>query len=57
MAMYKMGGSCRDAKGLFLYPALRYPYYKTLKNPAFYTLLYIQVRKSDDNSFLSPTFL
>ena len=29
---------------------------KTLKNPAFYTLLYIQVRKSDDNSFLSPTF-
>lgn len=35
MAMYKMGGSCRDAKGLFLYPALRYPYYKTLKNPAF----------------------
>lgn len=51
-----MGGSCRDAKGLFLYPALRYPYYKTLKNPAFYTLLYIQVRKSDDNSFLSPTF-
>lgn len=29
---------------------------KTLKNSAFYTLLYIQVRKSDDNSFLSPTF-
>ena len=29
---------------------------KTLKNPAFYTLLYIQVRKSDDNPFLSPTF-
>lgn len=29
---------------------------KTLKTPAFYTLLYIQVRKSDDNSFLSPTF-
>ena len=29
---------------------------KTLKNPAFYTLLYIQVRKNDDNSFLSPTF-
>ena len=29
---------------------------KILKNPAFYTLLYIQVRKSDDNSFLSPTF-
>lgn len=29
---------------------------KTLKNPAFYTLLYIQVRKSDDNFFLSPTF-
>ena len=29
---------------------------KTLKNPAFYTLSYIQVRKSDDNSFLSPTF-
>ncbi len=29
---------------------------KTLKNPAFYTLLYIQVRKSDDNSFLSPTY-
>lgn len=29
---------------------------KTLKNPAFYTLLYIQVKKSDDNSFLSPTF-
>ena len=29
---------------------------KTLKNPAFFTLLYIQVRKSDDNSFLSPTF-
>ena len=29
---------------------------KTLKNPAFYTLLYIQVRKSDDNSFLYPTF-
>ena len=29
---------------------------KTLKNPAFYILLYIQVRKSDDNSFLSPTF-
>lgn len=29
---------------------------KTLKNPAFYTLLYIQERKSDDNSFLSPTF-
>ena len=29
---------------------------KTLKNPVFYTLLYIQVRKSDDNSFLSPTF-
>ena len=29
---------------------------KTLKNPAFYTLLYIQVSKSDDNSFLSPTF-
>lgn len=29
---------------------------KTLKNPAFYTLLYIQVRKSDENSFLSPTF-
>ena len=29
---------------------------KTLKNPAFYTLLHIQVRKSDDNSFLSPTF-
>ena len=29
---------------------------KALKNPAFYTLLYIQVRKSDDNSFLSPTF-
>lgn len=29
---------------------------KTLKNPAFYTLLYIQVRKSNDNSFLSPTF-
>ena len=55
MAMYKMGASA-DAKGLFLYPALRYPYYKTLKNPAFYTLLYIQVRKSDDNSFLSPTF-
>lgn len=29
---------------------------KTLKNPAFYTLLYIQVRKSDENPFLSPTF-
>lgn len=57
MAMYKMGGSCRDAKGLFFcilpYAILTI---KTLKNPAFYTLLYIQVRKSDDNSFLSPTF-
>ena len=29
---------------------------KTLKNPTFYTLSYIKVRKSDDNSFLSPTF-
>ena len=29
---------------------------KTLKNPAFYTLLYIKVRKSDENPFLSPTF-
>lgn len=57
MKMYKMGGSCRDAKGLFFcilpYAILTI---KTLKNPAFYTLLYIQVRKSDDNSFLSPTF-
>lgn len=57
MEMYKMGGSCRDAKGLFFcilpYAILTI---KTLKNPAFYTLLYIQVRKSDDNSFLSPTF-
>lgn len=57
MAMYKIGGSCRDAKGLFFcilpYAILTI---KTLKNPAFYTLLYIQVRKSDDNSFLSPTF-
>lgn len=57
MEMYKMGGSCRDAKGFFFcilpYAILTI---KTLKNPAFYTLLYIQVRKSDDNSFLSPTF-
>ena len=57
MEMYKMGGSCRDARGLFFFIL---PYailtIKTLKNPAFYTLLYIQVRKSDDNSFLSPTF-
>ena len=57
MKMYKMGGSCRDAKGLFFcilpFAILTI---KTLKNPAFYTLLYIQVRKSDDNSFLSPTF-
>ena len=30
-----MGGSCRDAKGLFLYPALRYPYYKNTKEPSF----------------------
>ena len=56
MAMYKMGGSCRDAKGLFCILPSPFPYHKKLKNPAFYTLLYIQVRKSDDNSFLSPTF-
>ena len=30
--------------------------FNTLKNSAFYTLLYIKERKSDDNSFLSPTF-
>lgn len=56
MKMYKMGGSCRDAKGLFCILPSPFPYHKKLKNPAFYTLLYIQVRKSDDNSFLSPTF-
>ena len=56
MAMYKMGGSCRDAKGLFFVSCPTILTIKTLKNPAFYTLLYIQVRKSDDNSFLSPTF-
>lgn len=56
MAMYKMGGSCRDAKGLFCILPYAILTIKTLKNPAFYTLLYIQVRKSDDNSFLSPTF-
>lgn len=56
MAMYKMGGSCRDAKGFFCILPYAILTIKTLKNPAFYTLLYIQVRKSDDNSFLSPTF-
>lgn len=56
MEMYKMGGSCRDAKGLFCILPYAILTIKTLKNPAFYTLLYIQVRKSDDNSFLSPTF-
>ena len=33
-----------------------FPYHKKLKNPVFYTLLYIKVRKSDENPFLSPTF-
>lgn len=56
MEMYKMGGSCRDAKGLFCILPYAILTINTLKNPAFYTLLYIQVRKSDDNSFLSPTF-
>lgn len=56
MKMYKMGGSCRDAKGLFCILPSPFPYHKKLKNPAFYTSLYIEVRKSDDNSFLSPTF-
>ena len=39
--MYKTGGSCRDAKSLFSYPALRYPYYKNTKEPCFFTPYYI----------------
>lgn len=46
MEMYKMGGSCRDAKGLFLYPALRYPYYKSTKEPSFlHLIIYISKKK------------
>ena len=51
-----MGGSCRDAKGLFSYPALRYPYYKNTKEPSFLHLIIYISKKSDDNFFLSPTF-
>lgn len=41
MEMYKIGGSCRDAKGLFCILPYAILTIKTLKNPAFYTLLYI----------------
>ena len=46
MEMYKTGGSCRDAKSLFSYPALRYPYYKNTKEPSFlHLIIYISKKK------------
>lgn len=50
--MYKMGGSCRDAKSLFSYPVLPFPYHKKLKNPAFLHLIIYKSKKKRRESFL-----
>ena len=43
MEMYKMGESplAEMRRAFFLYPALRYPYYKNTKEPLTFTPYYI----------------
>ena len=40
-----MGGSCRDAKGLFCIQSSPFPYHKKLKNPAFLHLIIYKSKK------------
>ena len=50
--MYKIRGSCRDAKGLFSYPILPFPYHKNPEEPCFLHLIIYKRKKKRQDSFL-----